>query len=195
MTATIAAEMGEVARGSTHYHALFGIGIILFVLTFLINLAADLFQKRSQALTHEPADCAEDRPRRHCWLRRFSVVTAGGGHPAGHRRHGRASAINWEFLTTMPHGGMKRAASSRPSSARSSSRLGTIVCGRAHRACGRRVPVEYARDTAHAPHPAWPSSTWPASRPSSTGCSAWGCSSSSSASAPRSSPARSPWPS
>ncbi len=40
MTATIAAEMGEVARGSVHYHALFGVGIILFVLTFLINLAA-----------------------------------------------------------------------------------------------------------------------------------------------------------
>lgn len=40
MTATIAAEMGEVAKGSVHYHALFGIGIILFVLTFLINLAA-----------------------------------------------------------------------------------------------------------------------------------------------------------
>jgi phosphate transport system permease protein len=48
MTATIAAEMGEVARGSTHYHALFGIGIALFVLTFLINLAAAkaIFQKK-----------------------------------------------------------------------------------------------------------------------------------------------------
>lgn len=42
MTATIAAEMGEVAQGSTHYHALFGIGIILFILTFLINLVAAL---------------------------------------------------------------------------------------------------------------------------------------------------------
>lgn len=40
MTATVAAEMGEVAQGSTHYHALFGIGIMLFSLTFLINLAA-----------------------------------------------------------------------------------------------------------------------------------------------------------
>jgi len=40
MTATIAAEMGEVAQGSIHYHALFGIGIILFLLTFLINLVA-----------------------------------------------------------------------------------------------------------------------------------------------------------
>src|SRR4030042_825426 len=29
MTATIAAEMGEVARGSTHYHILFGVGIII----------------------------------------------------------------------------------------------------------------------------------------------------------------------
>lgn len=42
MTATIAAEMGEVAQGSTHYHALFGIGIVLFILTFLINLVAAL---------------------------------------------------------------------------------------------------------------------------------------------------------
>ncbi len=40
MTATIAAEMGEVANGSTHYHVLFGVGLILFVLTFIINLAA-----------------------------------------------------------------------------------------------------------------------------------------------------------
>jgi len=48
MTATIAAEMGEVARGSTHYHVLFGIGIILFVITFLLNLiaAGAIFKKR-----------------------------------------------------------------------------------------------------------------------------------------------------
>jgi phosphate transport system permease protein len=48
MTATVAAEMGEVAQGSTHYHALFGLGIILFVLTFIINLTAatTIFRKR-----------------------------------------------------------------------------------------------------------------------------------------------------
>jgi phosphate transport system permease protein len=48
MTATVAAEMGEVAQGSTHYHALFGIGVILFLMTFLINLAAatTIFKKR-----------------------------------------------------------------------------------------------------------------------------------------------------
>ncbi len=48
MTATIAAEMGEVAQGSVHYHALFAIGIILFLVTFLINLTAAraIFAKR-----------------------------------------------------------------------------------------------------------------------------------------------------
>jgi len=37
MTATIAAEIGEVAQGSTHYHVLFAVGILLFVVTFIIN--------------------------------------------------------------------------------------------------------------------------------------------------------------
>ncbi|MCX6045886.1 MAG: phosphate ABC transporter permease subunit PstC [Chloroflexi bacterium] len=40
MTATIAAEMGEVANGSVHYHTLFAIGILLFVITFAINSLA-----------------------------------------------------------------------------------------------------------------------------------------------------------
>ncbi len=42
LTATIAAELGETAVGSEHYQALFTIGIFLFVITFIINLAADL---------------------------------------------------------------------------------------------------------------------------------------------------------
>lgn len=42
LTATIAAELGETAVGSEHYQALFTIGIFLFVITFVINLAADL---------------------------------------------------------------------------------------------------------------------------------------------------------
>jgi phosphate transport system permease protein len=40
MTATIAAEMGEVSQGSMHYHVLFGVGIALFVITFAINWLA-----------------------------------------------------------------------------------------------------------------------------------------------------------
>lgn len=41
LTATIAAELGETAMGSTHYEALFTIGIFLFVITFIINMTAD----------------------------------------------------------------------------------------------------------------------------------------------------------
>jgi phosphate transport system permease protein len=47
MTATIAAEMGEVARGGTHYHVLFLIGALLFLITFAINsVAARLVGRR-----------------------------------------------------------------------------------------------------------------------------------------------------
>jgi phosphate transport system permease protein len=42
MTATIAAEMGEVAQGGTHYHVLFGVGILLFAVTFVINAVASI---------------------------------------------------------------------------------------------------------------------------------------------------------
>jgi phosphate transport system permease protein len=42
MTATIAAEMGEVSQGSDHYYALFFIGIILFTITFFLNLIAEV---------------------------------------------------------------------------------------------------------------------------------------------------------
>jgi phosphate transport system permease protein len=40
MTATIAAEMGEVANGSVHYHVLFFIGIVLFLISLVINVTA-----------------------------------------------------------------------------------------------------------------------------------------------------------
>ena len=42
LTATIAAELGETARGSDHYRALFTLGIFLFLITFAVNLTADL---------------------------------------------------------------------------------------------------------------------------------------------------------
>jgi phosphate transport system permease protein len=40
MTATIAAEMGEVAFGSHHYRALFWVGIVLLMVTFGLNVLA-----------------------------------------------------------------------------------------------------------------------------------------------------------
>ncbi len=47
MTATIAAEMGEVAQGSIHYHVLFAIGLILFLITFAINTIAARIVRRT----------------------------------------------------------------------------------------------------------------------------------------------------
>ncbi|MFA6636461.1 MAG: phosphate ABC transporter permease subunit PstC [Candidatus Omnitrophota bacterium] len=41
MTATIAIELGEVPYYTTHYYALFAVGLALFVITFLINMTAD----------------------------------------------------------------------------------------------------------------------------------------------------------
>jgi phosphate transport system permease protein len=46
LSATIAAEMGEVVVGSPHYSVLFFIGVELFVFTFLLNLLASAWIKR-----------------------------------------------------------------------------------------------------------------------------------------------------
>ncbi len=46
MTATIAAEMGETAHNTPHYHALFMIGLVLFLITLVINLLSDFVIKR-----------------------------------------------------------------------------------------------------------------------------------------------------
>jgi phosphate transport system permease protein len=46
MTGIIAQEMGEVVRGSIHYRALFMVGLVLFALTLLINLAAQKITAR-----------------------------------------------------------------------------------------------------------------------------------------------------
>lgn len=48
MTATIAAEMGEVAFGSTHYHALFFVGLVLLLITFLLNSISQFVLKKER---------------------------------------------------------------------------------------------------------------------------------------------------
>jgi phosphate transport system permease protein len=48
LTATIAAEMGEAVVGSEHYFVLFAIGIVLFIISFCINVTADLFLHKRQ---------------------------------------------------------------------------------------------------------------------------------------------------
>jgi phosphate transport system permease protein len=43
VSATIAAELGEVVFGSPHYHVLFFLGMLLFVMTFLLNMTGEFF--------------------------------------------------------------------------------------------------------------------------------------------------------
>jgi phosphate transport system permease protein len=51
MTATIAAEMGEVANGSTYYHVLFFIGLVLFLISLIVNIVASsvVFKSKTRA--------------------------------------------------------------------------------------------------------------------------------------------------
>jgi phosphate transport system permease protein len=46
MSATIAAEMGEVVVGSPHYSLLFFIGVELFLFTFVLNMLANVWTKK-----------------------------------------------------------------------------------------------------------------------------------------------------
>ena len=48
MTSGIAIELGEVPYYTTHYYALFAIGLVLFVITFAVNLVADVVLRKYQ---------------------------------------------------------------------------------------------------------------------------------------------------
>jgi len=66
-SATIAAELGEVVHGSPHYHVLFFLGVVLFAVTFVSNLAGHWYVNRLRGkLRGRPASpkpvVAEARP-------------------------------------------------------------------------------------------------------------------------------------
>ncbi|TRZ48722.1 phosphate ABC transporter permease subunit PstC [bacterium] len=46
MTSAIAAEMGEAPMGSDHFHALFAIALILFLITFVFNVIAEAISRK-----------------------------------------------------------------------------------------------------------------------------------------------------
>lgn len=51
MTSTIAIELGEVAYYTTHFYMLFSVGLVLFIITFIINLISDMvFNKHMKML-------------------------------------------------------------------------------------------------------------------------------------------------
>jgi phosphate transport system permease protein len=50
MPAAIAAEMAEAPYQSLHYHALFGVGAILFLITFMLSFISDFISKKYRAV-------------------------------------------------------------------------------------------------------------------------------------------------
>ncbi len=46
LTSSIAIELGEVAYNTTHYYALFALGLVLFIITFFVNMASDIILHR-----------------------------------------------------------------------------------------------------------------------------------------------------
>src|SRR5690606_11971803 len=64
MPANIAAEMGNAAFRSDHYHAPFAICLVLFVTTFLFNLQASYFANKYRRVGE--AIC--------CWVRKSAIV-------------------------------------------------------------------------------------------------------------------------
>ncbi|MGB9836025.1 MAG: phosphate ABC transporter permease subunit PstC [Candidatus Saccharicenans sp.] len=48
LTANIAIELGEVPYFTPHYYALFALGLALFLLTFAVNLSADLIMEKQK---------------------------------------------------------------------------------------------------------------------------------------------------
>jgi phosphate transport system permease protein len=51
MTSAIAIELGETVQGGIHYHSLFVIAFVLFIMTFLVNLVSDLVLQKYQKVS------------------------------------------------------------------------------------------------------------------------------------------------
>jgi len=60
LTATLGIEMGEVATGSNHYHALFGLALLLLVITLIVNIIATVILSRLKDKQHSTV-----KKRRH----------------------------------------------------------------------------------------------------------------------------------
>jgi phosphate transport system permease protein len=48
MTSTIAIELGEVPYDTSHYYALFTVGLVLFIITFVVNMVSDIVLRKYQ---------------------------------------------------------------------------------------------------------------------------------------------------
>ena len=119
ISATIAAEMGEVVVGGAHWSVLFFLGALLFVVTFVLNLAGR--PGRAHALAQQPGRhlmtvvraarqaCAAPPPalrgahRPGAWSLLVAILLVIVGDVVLERA---GAALSWEFLTAAPRDGM-----------------------------------------------------------------------------------------
>jgi phosphate transport system permease protein len=64
LTGTLGIEMGEAPIGSTQYHALFGVAVVLLVITLIINLAATIILARIRRQNAPASACAPRKTAR-----------------------------------------------------------------------------------------------------------------------------------
>ena len=135
MTATIAAEMGEVASGSPHYHVLFFIGMLLFLISLIVNVIASAvvfrqrIARREGSLVSRAVRAARGArfDRQRAVPCRFGPATARPAHRfraavadapwltvvpivlvMAYVVQRAAPAISWDFLSGLPSDGMRQ---------------------------------------------------------------------------------------
>jgi phosphate transport system permease protein len=82
LTATLGIETGEVATGSDHYAALFGVALLLLVITLIVNLAATWIIGRIQG-GQVPAAARQEGGRVPAWRRAAGGVATKARRPLG----------------------------------------------------------------------------------------------------------------
>ncbi|MDD1710994.1 MAG: phosphate ABC transporter permease PstA [Methanoregulaceae archaeon] len=84
LTGTLGIEMGEVAIGSTHYHALFGIAVVLLLITLAINLLATVILARIRERHRGGTPVSPGGAKNRSWhwlsapIRKYGAWLAGG---------------------------------------------------------------------------------------------------------------------
>jgi phosphate transport system permease protein len=74
LTGTLGIEMGDVIVGSDHYHALFGVAVVLLVITLIVNLSAErilsyLREGRTGRAAKNPLIPSSVKTRLFSWIR------------------------------------------------------------------------------------------------------------------------------
>jgi phosphate transport system permease protein len=74
LTGTLGMEMGDVIIGSDHYHALFGVAVVLLIITLIVNLTAErilsyLREGRTGRAAKNPLISSSVKTRLFSWIR------------------------------------------------------------------------------------------------------------------------------